>query len=248
MTFQKSILLLLSILLCYSNQILAQTKHVDDEALECYLKDKTKLESCLLQSWNRILALMKTGDPRLKIPKAEPLVFDTIIWNEKSASLDIQSVLRNFSIWGFANAKLTSLTVDKNARTVLFNISVPNVRILCDFSAKGTVILLPFQGEGKLAINGSNVVVHVAANIVQHGPGAKAKDVKSRFHMKIDVFKVIQSDSNDPLWEATSKIVTDNSDLLLENVQPIFGEKFSAISLGITNEVYKKFPADAFIA
>ncbi|GAB6024716.1 hypothetical protein CHUAL_009850 [Chamberlinius hualienensis] len=247
MAQRKSILLLLIVLLYYSTPISAQAASIPDELLKCYLKDKTKLESCLLQAWSKLFIAAKTGDPKVNLPRAEPLIIKNIIWKEDAPTMNINCVLSNFTINGLTNSKLTTITVDKKARKVSYNTSTPFINVTTEFSVNGTVLLLPIKGKGRAAINATNMVLYGTADLVQVGTTVNLQNVKSTIDMKNISFKFVETDNSDPLWEALTNLIAENTELLLGDIQPALSAQVGNVTQLLANAAYKKMPVDAFI-
>ncbi|GAB6025310.1 hypothetical protein CHUAL_010725 [Chamberlinius hualienensis] len=242
MIVRKSILLFSIILL------LAQTKTDGDEVLACYLKDTTKLESCLVQTYNAVFAKFKIGDAKLKIPFGEPFTFDRIEWIKKSSIMDIHAVLSNFKVWGWSNSKVLGLAVDKKASTIACNITTPYLNCTFDFAANGTILLFPVKGKSKGQFNASNVVSYVSADVIQHGSGVKFLNLKPNLVSENISFKYVHLDNSDPIWEALNKVIAENPTLFLRESHSLYDAGFAKMVQDLYNAMFKSLPASAFIA
>ncbi|GAB6024717.1 hypothetical protein CHUAL_009851 [Chamberlinius hualienensis] len=235
------------LLVVCSISIYGQTINVAEDFRNCWLKDKTKIDNCMLEFWKVTIARIKTGIPELNIPPSDPMVLSTIDWNEKAPAMSIAAQLTNMKIYGASDSILTAAHIDPKSRTFTCNLTMPAAFMTSDFAVNGTVLLLPISGSGQMTLNVTDMKIFGKALVEQQGSGLRYVSLILDLNFKKASTEFIQS-NKDPVWDAVASLMNENINLIFDDIKPMVSSKLSDTMRNLTASALSKMPVGAFIA
>ncbi|GAB6024722.1 hypothetical protein CHUAL_009856 [Chamberlinius hualienensis] len=216
---------------------------------ECYLKEKTHFEICLMEFWRQIRPLMNNGVPELNIPPMDPLVIDNIDWNEHSAAVQVNAKLTNLQVVGASNVVPQSVSVNPQARTVTVAVKFPYLNATGNYGIKGTIMLLPVNGDGRFVLNMTTIDAVMVSHVVQRGTGVRTERIDLDFtidQLFLKLNRILRG--SDAVADAITNMINDNSQQLLQDIKPVIIKKFEQTFLNLTSDAFSDMPPNAFIS
>ncbi|XP_045471922.1 uncharacterized protein LOC123678764 [Harmonia axyridis] len=191
----------------------------------CFRNDP-KLNECLLKATETVKPFLIKGVPELNVPTIEPLVIPQIELEQGSQALNFKASLRNVTVHGLSSYKLDR-----------FDFDVPNLQFFCGghveklelegkYKVTGKILIAPIQGEGVFTAT----VGKTRMDVYQ-----KVKEVTKKGQIYIAPVHTNSSitvgnpkakldglfNNNEELNKATNQVISDNIDVLFEDLKPV---------------------------
>ncbi|GAB6024720.1 hypothetical protein CHUAL_009854 [Chamberlinius hualienensis] len=214
---------------------------------ECYLKDKTKFDSCLLKFWKEITPLLKSPVPELKLPQLDPLSIPSIHFNEQSNLVNANAKITDITVNGASNLIPTMVKVDPKDRLVTIHIKFPYLNCTGTYTIKGTVMLMPIEGTGPFSLNMTEIEATAKLHIVQKGTGVQTSKLEIDFKLK-DLFLDVEGImGGDTVGDAIKNMIRENSLDILQDIKPAIIKKLEQSILEVSANAFEDMPVEAFI-
>ncbi|GAB6023682.1 hypothetical protein CHUAL_008444 [Chamberlinius hualienensis] len=223
----------------------AQNKFAD-KVRDCYMKDKTRFNDCLINFWQEIKPILKNGIPELNIPKLDPMSISNIEFSEGGSVVQGKAIFSNVMVVGIGDYVPKFVTVDTKSRVVKVALRVPVMYITGNYSIDGVVFLLPVKGNGAFSMNLTGVDGIATAHLQVKGSGVRASKIDVDFTIEKIHVKLIGLLGGDSVGEAVNNMLNDNSQQILEDVKPMLSQKLSEVITTVLADVFVDMPSDAF--
>ncbi|KAF5299970.1 hypothetical protein FQA39_LY11343 [Lamprigera yunnana] len=208
----------------------------------CHRND-SNLVACINNSITILKPYLKDGIPELEVPPLEPLLLDAVDLISGTEATRIAATIYNLTIWGPTSFIILDLKPNLNKNVFKFTALLPQLNIIGEYKADARVLFLNLKGEGPAYINITNYKIDCKLKGNKITRMDKEYLEFEKMKLKIEAgnstIRLENLFSSDPLLgKATSDVVTENSDLfineILPNLQNALSEKFTNIANKIT--------------
>ncbi|GAB6024691.1 hypothetical protein CHUAL_009825 [Chamberlinius hualienensis] len=215
---------------------------------ECFLKDKTKFNQCLLEFWKTVAPLLKTGIPEINIPVMDPLRISRLDFKEHGSSVKAEATFTNIVVVGASQLQAKSIKIDKKARTAAATISFPRLSATGDYVINGEILMLPIDGKGKFTLDLGHIDAVATLHLIQKGTGVAADRMMLDFDIKTMSVRLDGLLGGDSVGEAVNAMLNENGQTILGDIKPSIAAKFQEVFLNMTKDAFIDMPPEAFIA
>jgi len=191
---------------------------------------------------------LNVGVPELKIPILEPLKLALVDFNQKGAALQAEAKLTNLVCLGASKAVVTNLKVDKVARTMSTNILFPTVNITGDYVINGTVMMITIKGHGKIVMNMAGASGVMVYHLAPKGTGIQTTKTDLDLAVKHLDLKLNSLDKTDTVGEAVNNIISDNSQLIFDDIKPVLSKLIAENINKITENLLAALPPTGILS
>ncbi|XP_044750407.1 uncharacterized protein LOC123310806 [Coccinella septempunctata] len=191
----------------------------------CYRNDP-KLNECLLKATETVKPFLIKGVPELNVPSIEPLIIPEIELQQGTQALNFKASLKNVTVHGLSSYKL-----DK------FDFDVPNLQFFCGgwvekldlegkYKVSGKILIAPIEGEGTFTatVGKSRMDVYQKVKEVTKKGLVYISPVHTNSSISVGNPKAHLDglfQNNEQLNKATNDVISDNIDILFEEIKPV---------------------------
>ncbi|ALC49899.1 CG2650 [Drosophila busckii] len=221
----------------------------------CQLNDA----ACYEAQAQSFLRVFKHGMPALDMPSIEPLQLGTLRINSggHSSSLQFNLLLTNATMHNFGNSvtikSIKGFSKDLSKPLKLtFLVNSPSLEVRANYDVDGKILILPIVSKGDLVINLHQVVgkTRILAQPEQRDDGhtyLKINDLKTIAKVGSGHFNMTNLfDDNVELRESTLKVLNDEWQALLIDVQPKVLEACDRVFKVVLQKLWHEIPYDQF--
>ncbi|XP_049822911.1 uncharacterized protein LOC109596002 isoform X2 [Aethina tumida] len=227
-------------------------------AVQCTLPNYIKvcqsndvnLDSCIINSIEELRPKLKEGIEELNVPPIEPLLLDEIQMRSGPRTAKIDANITNLKVWGASDFKILSLKPVLEKNKFMFKATIPSLYFEGDYDVDLNLLLLKFQGKGPITGN----LTDYTFDCVLRGKRITRNDKqylefkKMAIHVHIGANSVLKMGNifaGDPqIAKATNEVISENSDLFLEEIRPVLENSLAVKFTNIANQITKRFTYD----
>jgi len=107
----------------------------------------SQVNDCLLDLAQRVKPYIKTGIPELNIPKADPLIIDSLSFVLKNALIDVEVEFTENEVSGLSEHELIYIKADKAAKTIAMKMFLPSSIAVGKYVIEGKVAVLQLDAQ-----------------------------------------------------------------------------------------------------
>jgi len=105
----------------------------------------SNVNDCLLDLAQRVKPYIKTGIPELNIPKADPLIIESIDFDLKNPLIDVHVEFTENEVSGLSEHELIYINADKAAKTIAMKMFLPASTAVGKYVISGKVAVLQLE-------------------------------------------------------------------------------------------------------
>ncbi|XP_050309899.1 uncharacterized protein LOC126745898 [Anthonomus grandis grandis] len=208
----------------------------------CKRKDPN-LHNCIIENVELLRPKLKQGVPELFIPPLDPLVIPEATLN---SGAQFKATFKDIQMYNTDNFDLKSFDVDLDKHHINVKILFPLLRIKSIYNINGRLLVLNLDGKGPADGNYTNVEASLA---LKGTPFHKNnKEYVSWEKEKIDInigkinllFERLFGD-NKELNERTNKVINENIDTIIGELQPVIQQVVSDFVFNLVNRIFAKY-------
>ncbi|KAK9888495.1 hypothetical protein WA026_000746 [Henosepilachna vigintioctopunctata] len=191
----------------------------------CFRNDP-KLNECLLKAADQVRPYLKKGVPELNVQSIDPITIPEIQLQQGTQALNFKALLINTTIKG-----LSDYTIDK------FDFDVPNLQFFCSgwvdkleldgkYNVSGKILIAPIEGDGTFtaSVGKSKLEVYQKVKVIKKNGLDYVTPVHTNSTIDVGDPKVHLEGlfrNNKELNKATNDVITDNINVLFEDLKPV---------------------------
>jgi len=218
-----------------------------DRVRDCYIKDKTKFDDCLMQFWLEIKPALKNGLPELNVPQLDPMTIPNLQFSEVGSVVQGTATFSNVKVLGIGDYVPKFVTVDRLNKIVKVALTIPVMSVTGNYDIDGSVFLLPVKGSGPFSMNLTGVDGLATSHMTLKGTGVRASKIDVDFNIQkinVHLFGLLGGDT---VGDAVNNMLNDNSKSILEDVKPRVSQKLNEAITAVLGDAFVDMPSDAFI-
>lgn len=205
-----------------------------------------ELTKCINNSINHLRPRFKSGITDLQVPPMEPLILNEIHLRRGPAAVALDCNITNLKVWGPSSFIVTDLQVNLTNNKFVFKTLIPHLYFKGDYSLYVNIFLITVRERGPIEGNCTNYV----ADVVMRGRKVMINDEE---HLKFDKIKLRLRIGNsklalgnlsttDPIIkEVTDSLITDNSDVFINEIKPTLEMSLADKLTEIANRITLSF-------
>ncbi|CAG9768263.1 unnamed protein product [Ceutorhynchus assimilis] len=219
----------------------------DAKELPSYLKlcqrRDPQLHQCIMDNVQILKPKMKPGIPELYIPPLNPLVIPEATLNSGSS---FRATFKDIQLYNAHEFNLQSFDVDLDKYHIDLKILFPLLRIKSLYSFNGRLLILNLNGKGPADGNYTNVQVGLSLNgkVFKKNNKEYVSWEKEKIDINIEkinlLFERLFGD-NTELNDQTNKVINNNIDGIVEELQPVIQEVVSGFVFSLVNRLFSRF-------
>ncbi|KAF5281664.1 hypothetical protein FQR65_LT14594 [Abscondita terminalis] len=199
-------------------------------------------DGCLKDAIYSALAQLENGMPEISAPSLNPVEIPSAVVDKGEYAFSFKNLkLYNVTKMQIIDIK-SSVTLEKFE--VKLEIFYEDVTATCDYSLTGKLLLFGVDGGGKAVISLRNItVVTDWAGIAVHGKKFahyQLSDVNFTIKTAMAAYQLDNLIKDNPeLTKAVNEALNQSSDVLLDELKPVFQEIMSKHLMSYANNVFK---------
>ncbi|KAJ9577480.1 hypothetical protein L9F63_005981 [Diploptera punctata] len=205
------------------------------------------LDDCARQTLEELRPKFKKGIPELKMASVDPMVIPRVSVTQGSGPVSIDSTFTNLHVEGITNYKINKMHVDPDNHRIDIEVELPYMYVYGDYTINGKVLVLPIQGNGDSWSNYTDVTGTAA--LIGHKETRKGEDFwkldKLNFSLAVKRAIIHMNNlfnGNKQLGDSMNKFMSDNWEVVFEELKPVVDEAISAILYDVAIKVFDRFP------
>jgi len=205
------------------------------------------LSSCLMAEINGYKHQLGPGIPALNIPRLEPLVIDSIPFNQTNPPVTVLALFTDVHVTGGTDFDLKYLEIDVGAtRKVALGLTIPRLYLLGRYTITGNIIGLPIQGSGDFESILDGIIAEGTGTLAEVGGQLTLVDVKIGFKIR-DMDTTLHNlfEGNQLLSDTMHHFLKENSQLVLDEVRPEVTKLLNIFIKQLFNGVLSVLPKEA---
>ncbi|XP_060517808.1 uncharacterized protein LOC132696791 [Cylas formicarius] len=217
------------------------------KGLPSYLKlcnrNDPNLSKCINENVEIIRPKLKQGIPELFIPSLDPLLISRATLDSGNA---FKATFTNIELFYADKFHLHNFDMDLEKYKVDIKIGFPTLRIKSIYNINGRLLVLNLNGKGPADGNYTNVQAHL--NLKGTPFNKNNKNFVKWEREKIDItiekshlfFDKIFGD-NEQLNDQTNRVINENIDTIIEELQPVIQGVVSDFVFGVVNRLFSRY-------
>ncbi|KAK9700685.1 hemolymph juvenile hormone binding protein (JHBP) [Popillia japonica] len=229
--------------LCLMTVFIAIADAAIPEYIHICSANDADISKCILNSINLLRPQLKEGIEELDVPPLEPLPLDEITLKRGPSSTRITANITDIKVWGASDFEILELRANVKKNKFTFKVRLPYLYFQGKYDLDMQILLIKLKGRGPITGNFSNYgfeAVMKGDKIQKDGEEYLRFDkMKVRIHVGEAKLNLENLFGGDPvLGKVTNDILSDNSELFLNEIRPnletSLAEKFTEIANKIT--------------
>ncbi|KAG7304258.1 hypothetical protein JYU34_011199 [Plutella xylostella] len=204
------------------------------------------LNKCIINSVEELRPKISKGIPELDVPGIEPLSLGQIALARGPQGAKLTAVVNDVKVRGPSNFVIEELRSDLTKNRFDFKLLLPKLEFSGKYKMDIQVLLLRLQGRGNI----TGQFKDYACNVTMRGHRETRGDEE---YLTFDPFKVKlrvgQSniyltnlfDGDPVLGPATNRVISENSNVFLEEIRPVLERSLGEIFTEMANKITSKF-------
>jgi hypothetical protein len=207
---------------------------------KCNKTDTVNFESCLKNLVYSIRPRLAVGIPELRLPPIDPFFLPqlSLYQNSGNGATKFKANFKNVTVHGSKDFTINHINIDFNNTKIDVNITLPKIRLACDYEIDGKMLVVVVKGNGKL----TGTFTDINARVVLTGHLTKKKNKKYinldgyDVSFKLKSLRLHFSDlfnGNKDLTESTNAFINQNWREAMDEIRPIVNQTVGDIMSGI---------------
>jgi len=210
-------------------------------------RNDPNLSKCIIDSIEYLRPKLKSGIPELDVPPIEPLSLKEIKLRSGPNQAQINANITNLMVHGPSSFKILDLQPDLPKTRFLVQFTIPTLYFEGDDDIDMNVLIVKYKGKGPIHGNFTNYVF----NCLLKGDKVERNNTtyiqfrkftltlhrgKSYLHLG-NLF----GENGAVLGEATNALLSDNTDLFIDEIKPVLEQSLAAKLTNIANNITQRF-------
>ena len=216
---------------------------------QCSLSDP-QVQKCFADAIMHIRPWLARGIPEIAVPSTEPFRLDELSLALTVGPKGYRINLRDLDVNGITDYVVWNFSVDAQSGRYALDVTIPELRIVADYSSSGTLIIIPASGSGEFhgILGGVRAVLHGLAER-RSGPETDHFHVtRLNADLKVkDVNMKIERSPNPIVARVTNLVLRTSGRQVLDAMMPELRVKLGAVFQTTANEILDKIPASYIV-
>ncbi|XP_061397266.1 circadian clock-controlled protein daywake-like [Musca vetustissima] len=206
-------------------------------------------------SSRRPTPVLSRGVPGLKsIGSLDPLLVKRITIQHNQSPLVVDATLSDIAITGLGNAQVQDTQLDLGKLVSSATIFVPKFTMNSDYNAKGQILGLPLNSNGKLTLSAEKFAVHITMKLKLRDEGGFTFTDIEKLHLDITsiggftVYMGNLFNGQKELEDSANALFNENWRELYQILNPAIRQSVETVMLDRIGKVYAFVPANFLVA
>ncbi|XP_050309609.1 uncharacterized protein LOC126745688 [Anthonomus grandis grandis] len=213
-------------------------------------RSDTNIHKCVESNIKKIRPHLKEGIPDLFIPSLDPLVIPPTCVNEED---QVKVTFTDIHIYHADDFNLNRFDIDLKNHEVNITINFPYLRIKSTYNVNGKFLVVTFDEQGPADGNYTNFNVHLTLKgspyiekEQEHLKWEKKNISIAIEHSHVVLEKLFGNHTD--IADKTNKVINDNIDVIINDLQPLIENVVGHFIFGIVNELFSKYSVKELFA
>ncbi|KAF6202890.1 hypothetical protein GE061_003297 [Apolygus lucorum] len=211
------------------------------------------MNTCLETAIAEAITSMKNGMPSVGVTPLDPLHVDRLMVDQSTGPVAVKLEFKNMDIKGLTGIDVKNVSSDLMHGHIKFqHYAKKPVIIDADYTIKGSVLILPIQGNGKakLVFEDSHMDVELKGKVIEK-KNEKYFQVENLTtnvvptHMKINFSNLFNGQKE--LGDNMNKFLNENWEEIMKELGPSISKGLSAGFKEISNRVFTRVPLSQIV-
>ncbi|XP_018011509.1 protein takeout [Hyalella azteca] len=211
----------------------------------CRVQHTERLNECVVGAVKIMQPKFAKGIPELGLPRMDPLKLEDFSLNQADGAVRFSANFRNLSITGVGRFELKYLDINTVAGSVHLGCVVPALSVRGNYDINGRVFELPVEGNGPFIALLEGIVAEGVGFVSVQNNRLQMTRMELDFKIKNFKSKVERLfGGNDVLRSTLEHFLTENTDVVLEQVRPTLVNNMNSFLTTVVNVILGQLPSD----
>jgi hypothetical protein len=209
------------------------------------------INKCLRQILEDLKPRLGTGIPEINLPPMDPLYLQSVSFHHGSGPIKILATFNDVNATGLSTFDKSDFTFDVKKRTLDFDMTIPQMRIVGNYELSGNLFFFPIGGDGGFWLNMGNIRAKGQGKLsVSTKNNLKSIQIKKiDIDLQIETIKVHLTNlfhGDQLLGTVINNFLNENANEIFEEVRPQIGIQVAEMVQALTNRALSSLSDDHF--
>lgn len=213
-------------------------------------RDNPDIGKCWIEVVEQMRPHMKQGIPEMGIPPCDPLIIPKLeLQQPQGTSVGFDATLTNLTFIGGLDFKMKNVKIDLEKGLFYMEINFPTLKMSGDYTSRGKVLLITFEGEGKANGEYGNVTLFASYKDIKVDKNGKTHYLVGDKNTTVQVSTIkIHFDNlfknNPAITENVNRLINENTEILFGEIKPIIEQTIGDLVTSVVDTVNERFSVD----